>query len=229
MVFTNFNNQALIENQFRDFIIKEKHPCIMAKTVFSMDMYTIKAYNTLNNEQVAKQLLHDLENYIDNYDFESKEFESFIACFPNDHFDNEIDFENALWKFLNRLHELDDKPWDPTVSSDPESPSFSFSIKGKAFYIVGLHPKSSRMARQSPYVTIVFNLHKQFEMLREMGTFSRVKKRIRKRDQKLQGSINPVLKDFGKESETKQYSGRQVNEDWKCPFKSNTNYYEIHQ
>jgi len=74
------------------------------------------------------------------------------------------------------------------------------------------------MARQSPYPTIVFNLHAQFEQLRAMGSYKKVKKRIRKRDKKLQGHINPVLKDFGKDSETKQYSGRAVDNAWKCPF-----------
>ena len=119
---------------------------------------------------------------------------------------------------MQELHKHDDCEWDPNVSNDPESPNFSFSIKGKAFYIVGLHPKSSRMARQSPYPTVVFNLHWQFEKLREMGTYKKVKKRIRRRDKKLQGYINPVLKDFGTDTETRQYSGRNVEEDWKCPF-----------
>lgn len=53
-----------------------------------------------------------------------------------------------------------------------------------------------------------------------MGKYTTVKKRIRKRDKKLQGTINPVLKDFGKDSEAKQYSGRSVGNDWKCPFQS---------
>ena len=51
-----------------------------------------------------------------------------------------------------------------------------------------------------------------------MGTYKKVKKRIRRRDKKLQGYINPVLKDFGTDTETRQYSGRNVEEDWKCPF-----------
>ncbi|MFB9054101.1 guanitoxin biosynthesis heme-dependent pre-guanitoxin N-hydroxylase GntA [Formosa undariae] len=209
-----------VEADFKDFILKQKHPCVMAKTVFLMDKYHLKAYDSINSKDSAKAVLKDLEDYINQYDFDSNEFESFIAVFPDDTFETEIEFENKLWKFLQQLHELDDKAWDPSVSNNPEDSNFSFSLKGKAFYIVGLHPNSSRIARQSPQPTIVFNLHWQFEKLREMGTYKRVKKRIRKRDKKRQGTINPVLKDFGNDTETKQYSGREVERDWACPFHS---------
>ena len=41
---------------------------------------------------------------------------------------------------------------------------------------------------------------------------------VRKRDIQLQGAINPVLDSFGNASEARQYSGRAVDGDWKCPF-----------
>ncbi|WP_066225181.1 guanitoxin biosynthesis heme-dependent pre-guanitoxin N-hydroxylase GntA [Formosa haliotis] len=209
-----------IEVEFKDFILNKKHPCIMAKTVFSMEKYHLKTYESMTAKESATTVLKDLEAYINQYDFESNEFESFIAVFPKDTFNTEIAFEKTLWSFLQQLHDLDDNDWDPVVSEDPNNANFSFSLKGKAFYIVGLHHNSSRLARQSPYPTIVFNLHWQFEKLREMGTYKRIKKRIRKRDKKLQGTINPVLKDFGNDTETKQYSGRQVEQNWTCPFHS---------
>ncbi|NLN24698.1 MAG: YqcI/YcgG family protein [Bacteroidetes bacterium] len=127
-------------------------------------------------------------------------------------------FEEKIWKQLQLLHNVDPHPWDSEVSSDPENSKFSFSIAGKAFCIIGMHPKSSRMARQSPYPAMIFNLHWQFEKLRDMGVYQRVKKRIRKADEKLQGSINPMLDDFGDSSEARQYSGRAVDSNWKCPF-----------
>ncbi len=45
-----------------------------------------------------------------------------------------------------------------------------------------------------------------------------MKSAIRKRDRRLQGSENPVLDDHGQSSEARQYSGRAVENDWKCPF-----------
>ncbi|MGJ8550156.1 guanitoxin biosynthesis heme-dependent pre-guanitoxin N-hydroxylase GntA [Winogradskyella wichelsiae] len=211
-----------IDEDYKDFILTQKHPCVMAKTLFMTDKYHLNVYRSSQQIDGLKLLLNDLESFIDQYDFESPLFESFLAVFPFEHYDSELDFEKALWHTLQQLHALDDCEWDTSVSDNPQDPNFSFSLKGSAFYIVGLHPQSSRKARQSPYPTIVFNLHSQFEQLRAMGTYKKVKKRIRKRDKKLQGHINPVLKDFGKESETKQYSGRAVDSTWKCPFHKTT-------
>lgn len=209
-----------IEEQYKEFILEQKHPCIMANTVFSMDHYHLKVYDDIQSKDIISAILKDIERYVVNYDFNSNQFESLIFCFKNNNFQTELAFEKALWTFLQRLHNIDDADWDSEVSENPNDENFSFSVKGKAFYIIGMHPKSSRMARQAPYCTVVFNLHWQFEKLREMGIYDKVKKRIRKRDEALQGNINPVLRDFGTDSETKQYSGREVESNWKCPFHS---------
>lgn len=81
-----------------------------------------------------------------------------------------------------------------------------------------MHPNSSRKARRSPFPSIAFNLHAQFEKLREMGAYEKVRDKIRERDKELQGSMNPMLEDFGLSSEAKQYSGKATGKDWVCPF-----------
>ncbi|MBT8319588.1 MAG: YqcI/YcgG family protein [Gramella sp.] len=207
-----------LKKQFEDFILEKDHPCIMAKTVFSMDQVELYSYPDLGSKETAQKILQDLKTYIDSYDFNSNDFKTFLAVFPDSPDYSEIGFEKVLWEQLNNLHEVDDAAWDKEVSADPENEHFSFSLGGKAFYIVGMHPGSSRMARRSPYPTIAFNLHWQFEKLREMGSYETVRDKIRERDIELQGSMNPVLKDFGTESEAKQYSGRNVGKEWKCPF-----------
>ena len=207
-----------VKKHYKDFILHENHPCIMAKSLFRMENYTLNIYKDLNSKESLQEVVEDLKKYIQSYDFESTSFESFLAVFPHNHYHDEVNFENALWKALQTIHDVDDSIWDPTVSDDPENPLFSFSVGGKAFYIVGMHPESSRVARRAPFTTIVFNLHHQFEKLREMGTYHTVRDTIRKNDEQLQGSINPVLRDHGTDTETKQYSGRQVEENWKCPF-----------
>ncbi|KJJ37891.1 hypothetical protein MB09_12680 [Aequorivita vladivostokensis] len=203
---------------FRNFILEENHPCIMANTVFQMEKFQLQSYGTLGSKNTAQALWEDLKEYIAHYDFGNKDFESFLAVFPETEVVSELEFENLLWRQLQYLHERDTEPWDPTVSDDPENPNFSFSIGGRAFYVVGLHPKASRKARRAPYPTLVFNLHSQFEQLREMGVYQKVRDKIRERDTALQGNINPVLEDFGERSEARQYSGRNVGGSWKCPF-----------
>jgi FPC/CPF motif-containing protein YcgG len=64
----------------------------------------------------------------------------------------------------------------------------------------------------------VFNPHAQFEQLRAQGRYQPLRDRIRARDVALQGHVNPMLVDHGRESEAKQYSGRVVDADWRCPF-----------
>ena len=209
---------SAIDQEFKEFIITQNHPCIMANTVFQMDKYHLKLYDDIESHDIIDPILADIENYLKHYDFESNQFESLIMCFTDNDFKTEFAYEKALWNLLQKLHDTDEAQWDSNVSDDPEDINFSFSIKGKAFYIIGMHPKSSRLARQSPYCTIVFNLHWQFEKLREMGTYQKVRNRIRIRDKELQGFINPSLSDFGEKSETKQYSGRNVENNWKCPF-----------
>jgi len=212
------NHHEQIEEEYRSFIIEKNHPCIMANTVFAMDQYTIHSYEKLGSKTTASLLLNAIEEYIENYDFNGKNFESLIAVFPETSIETELEFENLLWRQLQFIHEKDSAPWDNKVSDNPQDPNFSFSIKGHAFYIVGMHPKSSRMARRAPYPTMVFNLHAQFEQLREMGAYHKVRDKIRQRDKALQGNVNPVLEDFGKSSEARQYSGRNVGDVWKCPF-----------
>lgn len=216
---THSADLSVINKDFKDFILETEHPCVMAKSVFKMNNYDLHAYEDMHSPEGISALLSDLEKYLaDASKIDSMNFRSFVAVFPDNHFDDELSFENALWETLQKLHDADDAPWDASVSKDPDDAEFSFSLLGNAFYVIGMHPKSSRMARQAPYTAMVFNLHFQFEKLRTMGTYQNVRDMIRRNDEKLQGSINPVLKDFGDDSESKQYSGRNVDSSWKCPF-----------
>jgi FPC/CPF motif-containing protein YcgG len=208
----------ILQQKVREFILDD-HPCVMAQSVFMDDTVEVKDYGTMNSPETISELLADLKVYVDAQDPESKDFNSFIAVFKQDPFSSEIIFEKALWKLLADLWEEDNSEWDPTTSPDPENPEFSYSLHKTSFYIVGMHPKSSRLARRAPYAMVVFNLHHQFELLRSIHRYDRVRNLIRRRDQKLQGTINPMLEDFGTRSEARQYSGRAVTEHWQCPYK----------
>ncbi|ARN76899.1 hypothetical protein BST97_02155 [Nonlabens spongiae] len=205
------------ESRIRQFILDD-HPCVMAQSVFADESVQIHSYGKMDDNVTVNKLSDDLKMYVDKQDPDSKDFESFIAVFRKDKFLNEIHFEEALWKMLYNLRELDKSPWDPKTSSDTSSNNFSFSLHGTSFYVVGMHPMSSRFARKSPYTMVVFNLHDQFDKLREMNRYKRVRDLIRRRDKHFQGNINPMLEDFGSSSEARQYSGRAVDQDWKCPY-----------
>jgi FPC/CPF motif-containing protein YcgG len=207
-----------MESQFEDFILENNHPCVMAQSVFTQKQVDFHVYEELGTKTAANYILKDIKEYLGKYDFSSNDFFTFIAAFRNSETFSEKEFEKLMWQQLQYIHEADEADWDPEVNPDPQSKNFSFSIAGQAFYMVGMHPGSSRMARQSPFPVMVFNLHWQFEKLREMGAYDNVRNKIRERDFELQGSNNPMLEDFGEQSEARQYSGRAVEEAWKCPF-----------
>lgn len=146
---------------------------------------------------------------------------SFVALFDGPTDTDELRFEALLWSQLQRLHLLDVRrghAWAAGVSRNPDHPQFSLSLGGHPFFVIGLHPGASRIARRFASPALVFNSHVQFEHLRADGRYAKMQKATRARDLALQGSLNPNLADFGTAPETRQYSGRKVEPDWRCPF-----------
>jgi len=92
------------------------------------------------------------------------------------------------------------------------------SLGGRAFYVIGLHPGSSRPARRFRCAALVFNLHSQFETLRADGRYDKLREAITQRDIAYSGSRNPMLAVHGVASEARQYSGRQFDGRWRCLF-----------
>ena len=137
------------------------------------------------------------------------------------HAASEEAFEAALWRRVQSLSDTDQRlgqAYDPRVAADPDDPHFSLSLGGQGFFLVGLHPGASRRARRFETPALVFNLHDQFERLREAGKYEGLREKILVRDDRLAGSRNPMLARHGDVSEARQYSGRVVDEDWVPPF-----------
>lgn len=206
--------------EFLEHIGNPDFPCIGAKASINGGCYRFGFYGEMNAAETTAVLAHDLWTYVQERPKFNSDYATFAAVFAAPAMSDEKTWENLLWTQLQNLHELDrlHYDWDKTVSRDPESADFSFSFAETGFFIVGLHPASSRISRRFKWATLVFNAHSQFERLREQNKFDRMRETIRARDLKLQGSLNPNLSDFGKQSEARQYSGRAVEENWKCPF-----------
>lgn len=207
-----------VRAQFAAFVADPAFPCLGAKAALNVGSYQLCTYDKLAGAETAAQLHADLVAFTGSDLVRAQEYASFIAVFRAPLSLGEEKFEQLLWSQLQQLHALDEQPWDPLVSSDSASPRFSFSLGGQALYVVGLHGGSSRLARRFPWPALVFNPHEQFEKLRSDGKWKRMRNTIRQRDVALQGSINPMLNDFGEASEARQYSGRVVEENWQPPF-----------
>jgi FPC/CPF motif-containing protein YcgG len=212
-----FRNQ--VTEEFRELIIGAGFPCIGAKAAANSGGVFIAVYEELGSDRSTKVLARDLYAFPRKVAPRRENYSTMVAVFREPTGIAEVDFEKRLWLQLYKLHQEDSVPWNSRVSSDPAAPNFSFSFAGQAYYVVGMHARSSRQARRFRWPTLVFNPHEQFELLRADGNWSRLKQIIRARDIQLQGSINPMLSDFGEKSEARQYSGRAVEDDWRPPFK----------
>lgn len=212
-------------NELRQQILDRFYPCTGAISAFSQRSYRFGLYPELASDNARRAVCHDLYDFCHEFPAVDDHFITFIAMFQGPSIQSEQHFEDLLWNQLQAMHTLDSKffAWDKHVDSDPASHQFSYSIGGRAMYIIGMHSKASRLARTRPYPTMVFNLHEQFDRLRARGKFETMKQTIRSRDRAFQGSINPMLTSFGENSEARQYSGRAVSDDWTCPFHAHKN------
>jgi FPC/CPF motif-containing protein YcgG len=200
----------------RSMVSHPDYPCLGARSVFRRDRADIHVLASTDDAGID-ELATRLERFAAEHAGD-EEFVSFIATFRGPTPRDEPTFEATVWRVLQGLHDRDGRPWPTAVSSDPGSPHFAFSFAGTAFFVVGLHPAASRIARRAPLPTLVFNVHSQFERLRAEHGFDRMRTAIRRRDLRLQGDLNPMVDDYGTSSAARQYSGRSVGPQWQAPF-----------
>ncbi|MDQ6886809.1 MAG: YqcI/YcgG family protein [Gemmatimonadota bacterium] len=205
---------------FKAFVGDLRFPCLGAKGAVQRRGYRIGVHGVLGSARFSETLASDLSAFLRHSPADGAAFTAFVAVFPKDPPVGERAFERRLWIQLQLLHECDPAAgrWDPAVSDDLANAHFSFSFASRAMFVVGLHPHSSRLARRFRWPALVFNPHAQFQHLRAEGRFERLRTRIREREIDLQGSLNPNLADFGESSEARQYSGRETEAEWRCPF-----------
>lgn len=217
-----------IHESFRALVLNPRFVCVGAKSAFARDNYRFAAYDApMGTPAAAAALDADLSRFAREQDgdhdgagLRERGLSTFVASFTGPTIIGEGQFERLLWDTLQGLRDRDAPrhDWDPTVSADPDDPHFEWSHAGRAFFVVGLHPAASRLTRRFAFPTLVFNAHFQFEDLRRADKYGRMQAVIRERDRALQGDINPNLADFGTRSDARQYSGRRVEDAWRCPF-----------
>lgn len=218
-------NEAYIEH-YKSFLFRKEYPCVAAKAAIQKQQVRVFVADHMACPKDDRAILDFMYNFVDEYRSSEEFFHSAAVIFkgPGDMPSEDI-FEAMLFQRLQSLADMGAREYayDKRVSSDPTSKDFSFSIKEEAFYIIGLHPKSSRAARRFMYPAMVFNPHQQFEDLRKTQRYDKMKNIVRKLDTAYSGSVNPMLQDFGSSPEVFQYSGRKLDHSWQCPLKINNN------
>ncbi|MBT4989276.1 MAG: YqcI/YcgG family protein [Rickettsiales bacterium] len=214
--------KQIIEDKFRAYINSESFPCVGAKSSLAQSNLNFYFAESILDSSYDDNLHGSLKEFGQKLDLDGIALQSFVLIFSDEQQFSEIDFENLLWRKLQSLHDIDitkKVDWSEDCGSLPESSKFSMSIAGYSFFIIGVHANASRSARTFKYPAMVFNSHAQFETLRKNGKYETLQKIIRKKDLEINGSINPMVKNFGEGAEANQYSGRHVDKSWKCPLK----------
>ena len=216
-----YDNQQTIDDEFSDFVKSHMFPCVGAKSALGRGTLQVVSCRSIASAWDDVRM-HDIaRDWAGAYSREPGLFRSLAFVFEGPCDLSEEAFESFLWERLQSMTDKDEwrgiKP-DRRVSDNPEDTHFSLSFGGQAFFVVGLHPKASRPARRFARPAMVFNLHDQFEELRSSGRYEGLRQAILDRDEKLAGSINPMLSRHGEASEARQYSGREVPGGWACPF-----------
>jgi FPC/CPF motif-containing protein YcgG len=203
-----------------EFILKEKsYPCIAAIKSMQQKEFLSGYYGKFGTAENWTALRNDLRYFIRQQAVNNSSYLTFWALFETENYLSEDDFEAGMWNELSHLSSEEDKKEDwGNWPMDPEHPGFSLCIDGERFFVVGLHPHSSRMARRFPRPALVFNLSRQFENLKQAGQFAPMKEAVRKRDIKLQGRANPMVVEHDDHWESIQYSGKENSKSWQCPF-----------
>jgi FPC/CPF motif-containing protein YcgG len=209
-----------VETEFKRFVSQPNYPCIAARVALAKKEYLIRTFSGLGTGRASLELGHALLDFKNRYQNSNQKYLSLIAVFDDPDFRDEEEFEQAMWRELSVMASLPefDAPWDPNFSSNPEDKNFCFSLGGSAYFVVGLHPGSSRKSRRFFKPALVFNLYEQFEALDEETEFYPMVKTNRKRDIAFQGEVNPMVEQHAEKWEAIQFSGKQNPPEWKCPF-----------
>ncbi len=212
---------ALIE-RFEAHIRDKSFPCVGAKSALARGQMQIMTAGDLRCPRDDAAIYAGLRDFARAFGQSPAPFQTFVVLFPTrDHLPEEA-FEAALWDRIQHLEAMDaaaGEAYDRRVSPDPEHQAFCLSFGGEAFFVVGLHPGASRLARRFETPVLVFNAHAQFEALRAEGRYETLRSSIVARDIALQGAPNPMLARHGESSEARQYSGRSVPDAWTCPYR----------
>ena len=209
-----------IINEFKAFLAESGFPCVAARDALHKNNIQMMVAENIACPADDRAILDFLYTFATRYRNTTPGFHSAAVIFKGPVNTDEDTFEKIMWQRLSSIKKMDalKYPYDSRVSDDPDAPDFSFSIMEEAFFVLAMHPQSSRPARRFNYPVLVFNPHAQFEKMKETNSYEKMKVIVRKRDLSFAGSVNPMLTDFGEMSEAAQYSGKLYDSNWKCPL-----------
>jgi len=132
---------------------------------------------------------------------------------------------SEFWRVLQRLHELDPRPWPEQIPIDPAEPLWEFCFDGEPMFVLGSGPVHvTRRSRYSPVRAISFQPRFMFdELIATPVLLSRARKIIRDRVLEMDGlPVHPMIQMYHEDGnrEWRQYVVPEDNSpiEGSCPF-----------
>ena len=156
--------------------------------MFAQKGYRFGLFPDFACDFAVRAVCHDLYEFCHEFPIMDDQLTIFIAMFHGPAIESAQHFEDLLWSQLQAMHAIDSDflAWDKRVDPDPKNNNFSFSIGGRAMFVIGMHPKASRIAPSGIRPWRSNCMHS----LRACGKFETMKQIIRAREMAFQGSIN---------------------------------------
>lgn len=199
---------------FRAMMLGGSHPCLGGAAAIRRGYYRLGCYGELSSRQAVEESARDLSEFLRMATESERPVSVHVAVFRGPEGLTEEEFERSLWEHLRGMRRTD-------VGVDGSAPKGrldfeadpGFVFADRNLFVVGLHPGASRKARHFPWPTLVFNALSHGDPLRDTDQYDRITEKIRARDVRLQGSLNPSIFQL----RVAQFSGREVGPDWTCP------------
>lgn len=218
-------------NAYNDFkvIVTDKKtvfPCTLGVAGFGANQLRFKFISSEPDTQdAAKELAAALQSFVPNARGFGKNT-SLVVFFKKSR-DLGVDaYEKVFWDILNKIHQLDARPWPRDIPVEPESRLWEFSFAGEPIFVVCNTPShQARKSRYSKNFMITFQPRWVFNGVIGEGApnSDRIKREIRRRLDIFDSvEPSPDLGAYGDESnrEWKQYFLQDQNtpRTGGCPF-----------
>ncbi|WP_377472019.1 YqcI/YcgG family protein [Plantactinospora endophytica] len=213
--------RELVEQQLRSVVLNSPFPCLGARSAFQNDSYLFNLLPDLDAPETPGYVIEDLR-YFAQVRLRMANLYTYVVSFLEPRaIGDEPEWDRRLWSFLQRLHDLDDDPWDARFSTDPRDADFALSLAGLGQLVVTLYPGAHRYARRFAWTTLVFNPPEQDRAnFPTDEQFLGFQNRIRERDARLQGQVNQSLPTTLDDPQAPGFSGAPVAPDsWRCPLR----------
>ncbi|ANE45293.1 hypothetical protein SY83_01925 [Paenibacillus swuensis] len=205
----------------------QSYPCVPGRQGFLTDQLRFGFAGDPRSESSTEEVAELLVQY-GECSRETGKYASLVIFFDTPYelrADSTVEqYEELFWSFLNRLTQLDTKPWPEHISKDPSDPTWEFCYDGHPYFSFCATPAHIiRKSRSFSYFMMAFQPRWVFEHINDSTPFGRnMKKVIRSKLQAYDGiPVHPALKWYGQEDnqEWKQYFLRDdETSPSKCPY-----------